>query len=315
MKKVLILMLVLVVLGAGYYVAVEKQTLILDESPVVYSGQSVEFVGPAGMFAVQYSADMDAAELTYNDVQYDLQRARAASGAKYTSVDQSVVFWEAGGEAFVEIDGVTVVENAVSGESDQSSEVQIFTVAPQKVECVGVAPMECLVVNGEYFYDDIQGFTYEPGYQYTLQVERTERENVPADASAYVYSLLEVMEKAPVVESTLTLTDAVWQWQETTMTDGTTFESQQPEAFTLTFTQDGQVNITTDCNNGFGSYTYGEKAFAFGAIAATEKACLGETQETEFFAMLSVIGGYTFTAEENLLLTAEDSQMLFVPAQ
>jgi heat shock protein HslJ len=312
MKKILILLLILVILGAGYYVAVENQSQPLDEDVVVYSGQPVEFVGQGGSFNVEYSADADAALLTYKDEQYELQRARAASGAKYTSVDQRVVFWEAGGEAFIEIDGVTMVENAVSGESAQS-EVEVFTVASEKVECVGVGPMECLVVNGEYFYDEIQGFEYEPGYQYTLQVERTERENVPADASAYEYSLIEVMAKEPVEESSLLLTDAVWQWKETAMTDGATVESQQPEAFTLTFSDDGQVSITTDCNNGFGSYTYGEKALAFGAIAATEKACLGETQEAEFFAMLSAMGGYTFTSEGNLLLTAEESQMLFEP--
>ncbi|MEZ4771014.1 MAG: DUF4377 domain-containing protein [Caldilineales bacterium] len=50
---------------------------------------------------------------------------------------------------------------------------------PNREPCVGVAPQVCYQVketpDGEYtlFYDEIQGFEYEPGYEYQLTVERT----------------------------------------------------------------------------------------------------------------------------------------------
>ena len=49
--------------------------------------------------------------------------------------------------------------------------VQI-TVAPKTSYCVGVAPMDCLVVDGELFYDEISGFNYEPGFEYVLGVKK-----------------------------------------------------------------------------------------------------------------------------------------------
>ncbi len=72
-------------------------------------------------------------------------------------------------------------------------------VGPKKVNCVGVSDQACLVVDGDLFYDVINGFEHEVGYRYTLQIERTLRwgtidpEKIPADAGLYQYSLVEVL--------------------------------------------------------------------------------------------------------------------------
>ncbi|SEG47408.1 DUF4377 domain-containing protein [Marinobacterium lutimaris] len=87
---------------------------------------------------------------------------------------------------------------ATSANSPDDVKVMTFSVGPDRVDCVGVGPMKCLVVNGSMFYDNIQGFEYEAGYAYQLSVERTEREDPPADASRYQYRLLEVLSKTPV---------------------------------------------------------------------------------------------------------------------
>ena len=75
------------------------------------------------------------------------------------------------------------------------------TVGPELVECVGVAPMQCLVVDGEYFYDSIEGFKYEEGYVYRIRMERYDAwpglEEPPQDASAYGYRLVEVVSQTP----------------------------------------------------------------------------------------------------------------------
>ncbi|MEN3159660.1 DUF4377 domain-containing protein [Alkalimonas sp. NCh-2] len=70
------------------------------------------------------------------------------------------------------------------------------TVGPYQQDCVGVAPMRCLVVDGSFFYQSIEGFDFVPGYQYQLLIEREQRftpETVPADASLYHYRLVEVI--------------------------------------------------------------------------------------------------------------------------
>lgn len=87
------------------------------------------------------------------------------------------------------------------GASPMESVVLEVTVGPERVECVGVAPMQCLVVDGEYFYDSIEDFEYEEGYVYRIRMERYDAwpdlEEPPQDASAYGYRLVEVVSQTP----------------------------------------------------------------------------------------------------------------------
>jgi hypothetical protein len=99
------------------------------------------------------------------------------------------------------------VPNA-DGNEESTSDVEIVTmfVAPEKVECVGVAPQECLQVryapNEDYqlFYSSIEGFDYEPGYDYELLVQKTPVDNPPADGSSIQWTLVEVVSKLPASE-------------------------------------------------------------------------------------------------------------------
>ena len=52
------------------------------------------------------------------------------------------------------------------------------------------------------FYDQIEGFNYEEGYEYEIVVEVTKVENPPADASSLKYTLIEVVSKTPVEHKT-----------------------------------------------------------------------------------------------------------------
>ena len=90
-----------------------------------------------------------------------------------------------------------VVVVACGGEADKK--VMEVVVAPERVECVGVAPMQCLVVDGEWFYDEIEGFEHEEGYEYRLKIEQydawPDREEPPQDAGRYGYRLIEILSK------------------------------------------------------------------------------------------------------------------------
>lgn len=77
--------------------------------------------------------------------------------------------------------------------------VMEVSVGPELEDCVGSAPMMCMVVDGYLFYDDIEGFGHEVGYRYKLRMERYDRwygQAPPADASKYGYRLIDVVEKA-----------------------------------------------------------------------------------------------------------------------
>lgn len=51
-----------------------------------------------------------------------------------------------------------------------------------------------------YFYDEIDGFDYEQGFIYDLEVEKTYLENPPQDASAISYNLIKITRKVKVSE-------------------------------------------------------------------------------------------------------------------
>lgn len=101
------------------------------------------------------------------------------------------------------VDGVTYgnkcsageVEVAYEGECKEESKIEIYVVGPELKDCTGVAPQKCMVVNDKFFYSNIEGFEHEEGFNYVLKVEKTKKNNVPADASVFNYKLLEIVSK------------------------------------------------------------------------------------------------------------------------
>ncbi len=70
----------------------------------------------------------------------------------------------------------------------QQGDVLQFDIAAHTVDCVGVTVMKCLVVNGEWFYDDIEGYSHQEGTAQSICVRRTKRpEPIPQDVGIYVY--------------------------------------------------------------------------------------------------------------------------------
>ena len=84
----------------------------------------------------------------------------------------------------------------------RNASTETWLVGPERKPCSGVAPMECLQIKKnpsdtawQYFYDDIEGFTYEPGYVYTLEVSSEKVDNPPADASSIHYKMKKMVAK------------------------------------------------------------------------------------------------------------------------
>lgn len=86
-----------------------------------------------------------------------------------------------------------------------AKDVQTYMVNSEKVDCMGVAPMKCLQVKNltkgdtewQSIYAAIEGFDYEPGYIYKIEVkeEKLDTKNLPADASSIKYTLVKVISK------------------------------------------------------------------------------------------------------------------------
>ncbi|WP_109098834.1 DUF4377 domain-containing protein [Aquimarina sp. AU58] len=74
-------------------------------------------------------------------------------------------------------------------------------IANTLVDCVGVGPQKCMLYKENptdkwtYFYDTIEGFKYEDGYNYQIEVAITKIENPPADGSSLHYTLVKIISK------------------------------------------------------------------------------------------------------------------------
>lgn len=85
--------------------------------------------------------------------------------------------------------------------SNKATDTEKITVASEQGDCVGVAPMKCLLVmkdgqtDWEFFYNNIEGFNYEPGYEYELEVKTEKIETPAADQSSLKYTLVKVISK------------------------------------------------------------------------------------------------------------------------
>lgn len=88
-----------------------------------------------------------------------------------------------------------------SCESDDIVSEKTLIIASKKADCVGFIPQKCFLIkeneaqDWQYFYDTIDGFEYEEGFEYTITVSKREIENPPQDASSIVTTFVEIISK------------------------------------------------------------------------------------------------------------------------
>ena len=78
---------------------------------------------------------------------------------------------------------------------------KIITIGPYTETCYGFIEQQCYLEfneerqRWEFFYEDIRGFDFEPGYIYKLKVRLEDRGTEIQDVGRYAYHLVEVISK------------------------------------------------------------------------------------------------------------------------
>jgi heat shock protein HslJ len=121
---------------------------------------------------------------------------------------------------------------------------------------------------------------------------------------------------AEAAAETIDLAGTSWLWVQTLMSDGALTEPAQTDAFQLTFSEDGAVSTTTDCNTAAGSYTVDGNQISIEFGPMTMMACPEGSQQDAYLSHLGSVQSYLFV-DGNLILELpfDSGGMTFAPAQ
>ncbi|MEN8186808.1 MAG: DUF4377 domain-containing protein [Bacteroidota bacterium] len=189
-------------------------------------------------------------------------------------------------------------------------ETKHIYVADHLADCVGVAPQKCMLVkdkvddNWSNFYDNIEGFTYEEGYEYLLKVEVETIKNPPADASSLKYTLVEVLEKNKTQQEQDSLVN---KWKVVSMSGVDKFEKNPTISFDKT---DNQISGFAGCNNFFGKYDPSNNQLKLSQMGLTRKMCPDMTVENAFINNLRDVSYYKIEGDKLNLFNENDDLII-----
>ena len=98
----------------------------------------------------------------------------------------------------------------------------------------------------------------------------------------------------------MTLDMQKWTWVKTQYSNDTELVPNKAAAFTLTFSEDGSVSATTDCNSMSGTYKLNDNQITFGPMAMTKMFC-PDSQEQDFAKIFAETQSYFFTSKGELI--------------
>lgn len=204
-------------------------------------------------------------------------------------------------------------------ETPQADNEKTLYVAPFWQPCVGVSPMLCLQVKDTmeddwtYFYDRIEGFAYEPGFNYELKVRMEDVENPPADGSSIKWILVEEVSKSAVEMGQMDLTGT--EWNLVTNQGNEPIEDSQ---ITLVFNEDSQLGGNAGCNSYFGEYEHNGYDFSItsemgSTLMACDEALMD--QESDYLTKLAEMEYIQVDGETLLLVNPDGSYLEFEKAE
>ena len=196
---------------------------------------------------------------------------------------------------------------ACTSNSDLQSKMLI--IADHVTDCVGVGPQTCMLVKESpedewaYFYDQIEGFNYEPGYTYELIVTEIKVDNPAADASSMRYQLKELVSKVASSDGS----ELMKEWKVLKLKG----LEQIVAAPTLIFQEeDHRLSGFAGCNNYFSTYNLSGHEISFEKTGSTRKLCPDMTAEDTFLKLLPEVARYEVVKKELYLYDKNDEVLI-----
>ena len=188
-------------------------------------------------------------------------------------------------------------------------ETKHIYVADHLVDCVGVAPQKCMLVKDKIvddwtnFYGNIEGFTYEEGYEYLLNVKIETIKNPPADGSSLKYTLIEVFEKNKTQKQTTINNN----WKVITMHG---IDSLEINPTILFDAEENKISGFAGCNNFFGSYDPENNQLDFSKMGLTRKMCPDMSIENDFINNMKSVTYYKIDNNQLMFYNKSDEILM-----
>jgi heat shock protein HslJ len=214
-----------------------------------------------------------------------------------------------------DIETPVIAEETETPMTDSESQEMVLYVGPVLVDCEGEGPQKCMLVkedpDGEYglFYDQIEGFEHEKGFEYQLLVSTEPVEDPPAGASSIKWTLVEVVDKQLSLEGNL------WGLESYAGNDSQMVDVIPGSEVTAEFV-DGQINGSAGCNNYFGSYELsGNSLTMAGPFGITEMFCASPPgvmeQESQYMVTIQDAASYVIEGDQ-LQISNTDGETILV---
>jgi len=200
-------------------------------------------------------------------------------------------------------------DTVTESDTEIANEKMLF-IASSQVDCENPFPQKCFLVKEsadseyEYFYDAIEGFSYENGYYYTVRVGVTEIENPPVDGAGFRYELIDVIEKIESVENTEI--EQVWKLRH--MVVGGDAIVPVPDEAMISLNISGEnFSGNSGCNTYMGTVGIADLQIQFSSLHMTEIGCEEALMQYEigYYELLEMVGSYEVSGNQFRLFTAD----------
>ena len=182
-------------------------------------------------------------------------------------------------------------------------------------DCTGEAEQKCLVVkekgtsDWELFYDTIDGFNYEEGYNYVLDIMVETVDNPPADGSSIKYSLVKIISKTKDEEFKKMNEDIALNGRYN-LTEVLNKKTQNETYYIEFDAKLKRVSAFTGCNRMSGSYIQKQNSIEFGMLMATKMFC-ADKMELEHNTATAISQSVSYSIKKDVLtLQDKDGKLL-----
>jgi len=192
------------------------------------------------------------------------------------------------------------------------SQNKIIYVADALANGQGVSPKKCLQIKENLedewtlFYDSIEGFDYQEGNSYTIEVNINKIKDQPKDSSSLKYKLVKIIkqEKRKVSQEEKTLQG---EWQVTQVIG---IDSLNMSPTLIIDINDNKISGNAGCNRYSAFFKTEGKQITIAKSLATKRYCQNMNIEDAFFECLKNTSYYKYDANVLSFYSKADEKLL-----